>query len=204
MSLKKSNIIVSTIIVVASVGALFGLSYQAPTTAILTETGYPMVTGATTVPFYSTSYANYLSSVRVACAYWINHQASCTAWNGNPDLANAQALMMCLTTTITFTCVVVERNENVTYSSAVNTPTYYYTADITQASTTILFSTFSTNAPPNYVSTFGINQTDFTYLSFFVIIAAIALAIIIAYPKKFSSQSTPPKNLQWVQLICNN
>jgi len=84
----------------------------------------------------------------------------------------------------------------VTYSQPVGTTSFYFTANIaevsaTTLSTTIPFRTLSTKAPPVYISTFGINKTAFTYIALVFTMGAVAVAIVIAYPKKPKSQATP-------------
>jgi hypothetical protein len=196
------------IIVVVSVAALFGISYRAPTIAILTETEYQSeyqthaqqsVFQAYSV-YYSTSVSEYLEKV---CAEY-GYPQTVVCFVHNYQAALADAVYYCeevgfQNMASAGSCEVVDKGKVSTIFSynAISTLTYSYTTSSTQIFTTILsttvpFETLSTNAPPIYMS-YHINQTGFTDLAFAAIIGAVGLAIIIAYPKKKGSES---KNLQ--------
>ncbi|HKM50126.1 MAG TPA: hypothetical protein VJZ75_03005, partial [Candidatus Bathyarchaeia archaeon] len=178
LSIKKSNIIVSIIIVVASVGALFGLSYQAPTTTILTETEYQ--THAQQFVFQAQStyyYTNVARYLEAACAEWVYNQMTCTTTNGNVNAALTWAEAFCTAFMSSnydvSDCVYAERSISVTYSRPVGTTSFYITENIPEVSTTILsttipFATLSTKAPPIYMSALRMSQTNFTYVAFLV------------------------------------
>jgi hypothetical protein len=198
MSVKKSNIIVSIIIVVACVGALFGLSYQAPTTTILTESEYPTYIGYAvfTVSNYYYSYSSSYGyqNIEKLCAEW-GYPEKMVCFVGNPEIALAEAENVCVAVSLqnTGSCSVVDEGGSAGGITAIasyttSTRTVFYSIGRTESSTTILFSTLSTNAPI-YMLAFRITQNDFTNLALIVTIAAVALAIIIAYPKKSGESS---------------
>jgi|SRR5208337_1736544 len=151
--------------------------------------------------YYSTLGSEHLEK---ACTEW-NKQVLCSV--GDYATVFPAAETYCMAVNIqnmgAGSCVVVDEGivSTVFVTSAISTLTNSYTVGIAETSSTIVsttipFTTLSTNVPPDYVSAFGINQIEFTYLAFFAIIGAVALAIIIAYPTKSKSQSSPPKNLQ--------
>ena len=188
MSIKKSNAIVSLIIVVASVGALFGVAYPSS----------PM---ATTVTASSIQRYTSFSEVAVPISYFKETETAV------PVCTNVQAIIRSNDTCAILVFISTRSGLTTNYATVpastvislwilrpsgfVNTFTNQIVesdTSLTLKSTTIVLNTVSEQVPI-YVSTFHINQTAFTYLAFLAIIGAVALAVIIAYPKKPKSQS---------------